>query len=78
MLLREAQVNQESKQAQQSLVSSSTNNGSKTTGNVLSVYQGRLYVQTIEGEIVVEGSDLAFWFSPPEGQDIKPQPIKVK
>ncbi len=77
MLWSEAQVNKEIEEVQQPAVPTSTKNSSNT-GNVLSIYQGRLYIQTIEGEIVVEGSDLAFWFSPPEGQDIKPQPVKVK
>jgi hypothetical protein len=46
--------------------------------NILSIDKGKLYIQTIEGEIVVEGSNLRFWFSPPEGQNIVPQPIEVK
>lgn len=46
--------------------------------NILNIYQGKLYIQTIEGEIVVEGTSLKFWFSPPEGQNIIPQPVEVK
>jgi hypothetical protein len=49
-----------------------------STNNILSVFQGKLYIQTIEGEIVVEGSNLKFWFSPPEGKNIKPQIVEVK
>jgi hypothetical protein len=67
------QIEEEIEQAQQPV----KNNG-KAAGNVLSIDQGKLYIQSIEGEIVVEGSELAFWFTPPEGQNIKPQPIKVK
>ncbi|RUT07620.1 hypothetical protein DSM106972_018800 [Dulcicalothrix desertica PCC 7102] len=78
MLWSQAQVTKEVEQVQQPSVLNSTKNSSKTAGNVLSIDQGRLYIQTIEGEIVVEGSDLAFWFSPPEGQNIQPQPVKVK
>ncbi|BAZ17088.1 hypothetical protein NIES4071_89660 [Calothrix sp. NIES-4071] len=77
MLWSGATVNKETEQIQQPHMSASTHSSSNT-GSVLNIYQGRLYIQTIEGEIVVEGSDLAFWFSPPEGQDIKPQPVKVK
>jgi hypothetical protein len=77
ILWSEAKVNQE-ENTQQVTPSTSTKNSSRTANNVLSIDQGRLYIQTIEGEIVVEGTDLAFWFSPPEGQDIKPQPVKVK
>ncbi|OKH41413.1 hypothetical protein NIES2101_34320 [Calothrix sp. HK-06] len=78
MLCSQAQITKKVEQVQQPFVSTSTKNSSKTAGNVLSIDQGRLYIQTIEGEIVVEGSDLAFWFSPPEGQSIQPQPLKVK
>lgn len=56
------------------LVSSSTS----TNKNILSIDKGKLYIQTIEGEIVVEGSQIRFWFSPKEGQNIIPQPIEVK
>ncbi|MEM7553572.1 MAG: hypothetical protein AAF378_05645 [Cyanobacteria bacterium P01_A01_bin.84] len=46
--------------------------------NILNIYQGKLYIQTVEGEIVVEGSNLKFWFTPPEGQNFVPEPIKVE
>jgi hypothetical protein len=49
-----------------------------STNNILSIFQGKLYIQTIEGEIVVDGSHLKFWFSPPEGKNITPQIVKVK
>ncbi len=49
-----------------------------STNNILSIFQGKLYIQTIEGEIVVEGSHLKFWFSPPEGKNITPQIVEVK
>ncbi len=65
-----------SKMKDQQLVSQFTS--SKSTKNILSIDKGKLYIQTIEGEIVVEGSNLKFWFSPPEGQNIIPQPIEVK
>jgi hypothetical protein len=45
--------------------------------NILSVYQGKLYIQTIEGEIVVEGSNLRFWFTPPEGEEAVPMAVEV-
>jgi len=50
-----------------------------TTRNtsILSIHEGKLYIRTIDGEIVVEGTDLAFWMCPPEGVDIKPEVIKV-
>ncbi len=46
--------------------------------NILSIYQGKLYIQTIEGEIVVEGFNMRFWFTPPEGSNMTPQPVEVK
>jgi hypothetical protein len=45
--------------------------------NILSVYQGKLYIQTIEGEIVVEGSNLKFWFTPPDGEEAIPMAVEV-
>jgi hypothetical protein len=45
--------------------------------NILSVYQGKLYIQTVEGEIVVEGSNLRFWFTPPEGEEAMPMAVEV-
>jgi hypothetical protein len=45
--------------------------------NILSVYQGKLYIQTVEGEIVVEGSNLKFWFTPPEGEEAVPMAVEV-
>lgn len=46
--------------------------------NVLSIYQGKLYIQTIEGEIVVEGENLKFWFTPEEGENITPLPVEIR
>ncbi|AFZ04235.1 hypothetical protein [Calothrix sp. PCC 6303] len=46
--------------------------------NILSVYQGKLYIQTIEGEIVVEGSNLKFWFTPPDGEEAIPMAVEVQ
>ncbi len=45
--------------------------------SILSIHEGKLYIRTIDGEIVVEGTDLAFWMCPPEGVNIKPEVIKV-
>jgi hypothetical protein len=56
-----------------------SNMASRTsTNNILSIFQGKLYIQTIEGEIVVDGSHLKFWFSPPEGKNIAPQIVEIK
>ena len=40
------------------------------TNNIVNLSQGKLYIQTTEGEIVVEGSNLKFWFNHPEVQNI--------
>lgn len=71
LLWEESQI-PENKQPVSQLSSSAANK------NILSIENGRLYIQTIEGEIVVEGSNMKFWFSPPEGQNIIPQPVEVK
>jgi redox-sensitive bicupin YhaK (pirin superfamily) len=65
---------QQSQFSYKQLVSPSTS----TNKNILSIDKGKLYIQTIEGEIVVEGTHIRFGFSPPEGQNIIPQPIEVK
>jgi hypothetical protein len=69
-------VNDTEKTEQRNLPSSQKNN--QTNKSILSVYQGKLYIQTIEGEVVVEGSHMKFWFSPPEGQETIPEPIEVR
>jgi hypothetical protein len=66
------------KQLISQLTPPSTSSTSNKNKNILSIDKGKLYIQTVEGEIVVEGSSLRFWFSPPEGQNIIPQPIEVK
>jgi hypothetical protein len=53
------------------------NSSSLTNKNILNIYQGKLYIQTIEGEIVVEGQNLKFWFIPKEGQSITPQVVEI-
>ncbi|NJR18589.1 MAG: hypothetical protein HC785_24675 [Calothrix sp. CSU_2_0] len=75
--------NIEKYEANESLIEVTTPAPSKvasrtSTNNILSIFQGKLYIQTIEGEIVVEGSHLKFWFSPPEGKNITPQIVEVK
>jgi hypothetical protein len=52
-------------------------NSSPLNNNILNIYQGKLYIQTIEGEIVVEGQNLKFWFTPPEGHNITPQVLEI-
>ncbi|MEM7724977.1 MAG: hypothetical protein AAF208_01230 [Cyanobacteria bacterium P01_A01_bin.45] len=54
------------------------NTFSSNSQNILNIYQGKLYIQTLEGEIVIEGSNLKFWFSPPPGHNFIPEPIEVK
>ena len=56
----------------------SLSSSSAANKNILSIENGRLFIQTIEGEIVIEGSNMRFWFTPPEGQNIIPQPVEVK
>lgn len=49
-----------------------------TTENIVSFSQGKLYIQTTQGEIVVEGSNLKFRFNQPEVRNIIPQPLQVR
>lgn len=57
-----------------SLVSSPT----VTTNNIVKLHQGKLYIQTPEGEVVVEGSNLKFWFTQAETQNLVPQSVVLK
>ncbi len=41
---------------------------SPAISSVLKINQGCLYIQTVAGEIVVEGSDLKYWLNQPESQ----------
>ncbi|QIR38592.1 hypothetical protein HCG51_19070 [Tolypothrix sp. PCC 7910] len=57
-----------------SLVSSPT----VTSNNIVKLHQGKLYIQTPEGEIVVEGSNLKFWFTQPGTQNLVPQSLVMQ
>ncbi|MBD2210305.1 hypothetical protein H6G64_16410 [Calothrix sp. FACHB-156] len=57
-----------------SLVSSPT----VTSNNIVKLHQGKLYIQTPEGEIVVEGSNLKFWFTQPGSQNLVPQSVVMQ
>jgi hypothetical protein len=49
-----------------------------TSNNIVQLHQGKLYIQTPEGEIVVEGSNLKFWFTEPGSQNLIPQSVVIK
>ncbi|BAY10995.1 hypothetical protein [Calothrix sp. NIES-2098] len=49
-----------------------------TTNNIVNFSEGKLYIQTPEGEIVVEGSNLKFSFTQPRLPNIIPQAVGVK
>ncbi|MDZ7961225.1 MAG: hypothetical protein RMY34_25655 [Aulosira sp. DedQUE10] len=49
-----------------------------TSNNIVNLHQGKLYIQTSEGEIVVEGANLKFWFIQPGSQNLVPQSVVMK